>query len=93
MPTLSYDQTHQELLFSPMKYIDGETNVAMSFNVKYKIANAFIVICIIMNLVTKYTNIKTMLYISVKKIITIKYVRLEMDLIKIDYMIHSYASL
>ena len=41
MPTLSYDQTHQELLFSPMKYIDGETNVAMSFNVKYKIANAF----------------------------------------------------
>lgn len=41
MPTLSYDQIHQELLFSPMKYIDKETNVAMSFNVKYKIANAF----------------------------------------------------
>ena len=41
MPTLSYDQTHQELLFSPMKYIDGETNVTMSFNLKYKIANAF----------------------------------------------------
>ena len=41
MPTLSYDQMHQELLFAPMKYIDEETNVAMSFNVKYKIANAF----------------------------------------------------
>lgn len=50
MPSLAYDQQHQELLFSPMMYVSNmqenntdkpNLNSVLSFNVKYRIANAF----------------------------------------------------
>ena len=40
LPTIAYDQMHGELLFAPMQDPKGE-NSAISFNVKYDIANAF----------------------------------------------------